>query len=261
MRSLLVLLVVFIAGCAARAPSAPPVLEAKKRTPTELAADARNRAEIHNELAANYYARRQFDIALDELKIATTSDPKYFPAYNLFGLTYMELGEDRLAEENFAKALGPAPNNPDVNNNYGWYLCNRNREKDSIAYFLAAAKDPLYQQPQKSLNNAGICARRSGDNAQAEEYLRRALRIARDDPQIHLQLANLNYSRNNLAQAKLHMTRVVEVPNPTAEILWLAVRMDRKLGDRNAEASNALKLRQRYPESTEAKLLKSGKYE
>lgn len=258
---LLLAILVFMSGCVARGPSPPPVLEAKKQTAAEVAADARNRAEIHTELAANYYSRRQFDVALDELRIATASDPKFVPAYNLFGLTYMDLAEDRLAEENFAKALRLAPSNPDVNNNYGWYLCNRKREKESIAYFLAAVKDTLYEQPQKPLNNAGICSRRVGDNAQAEEYFRRALRLAPDDPQIHYQLADLNFDRKNLAQAKLHLTRVMEVPNPTAEILWLAVRMDRKLGDRNAEASNALKLKQRYPESPEAKLLKSGKYD
>ena len=260
MRIMLVLLV-FIAGCANRAPSPPPVLEAKKQTPAEIAADARYRAQIHSELAANYYSRRQFDIALEELNVAVTSDPKYVPAYNMFGLIYMELGEDRLAEENFAKALKLAPNNPDINNNYGWYLCNRKREKDSIAYFLNAVKDPLYAQPHKPLNNAGICSARMGDKAQAEEYFRRALRIAPDDPQIHMQLADLNFSRNNLSQAKLHLARVLELPNPSAEILWLAVRMDRKMGDRDAEASNALKLKQRYPESREAKLLISGKYD
>lgn len=260
MRTLL-LVVMLIAGCANRAPSPPPVLEQKKQTTAEIAADARRSAEIHTELAAQYYSRRQFDVALDELNIATKADAKFVPAYNMLGLTYMELGEDRLAEENFVRALKLAPSNPDVNNNYGWYLCNRKREKDSIAYFLTAVKDPLYQQPQKPLNNAGICSRRIGENAQAEEYFRRALRIAPDDSNIHLQLADLNYSRNNLAQAKLHLNRVMENPSPNAEVLWLAIRMDRKLGDRNAEASNALKLRQRFPESKEAKLLKSGKYD
>ncbi len=260
MRTLL-LVVMLIIGCANRAPSPPPVLEAKKQTPTEIAADARYRAEIHTELAANYYSRRQYDIALDELKIAQSADAKYVPAYNLFGLTYMDLGEDRLAEENFAKALRMAPNNPDINNNYGWYLCNRKREKESITYFLNAVKDTLYQQPQKPLNNAGICSRRIGNDAQAEEYFRRALRIAPDDSNIHFQLADLNYSRNNLAQAKLHLNRVMESSNHNAEVLWLAIRIDKKQGDRNAEASNALKLKQRFPESKEAKLLKSGKYD
>ena len=103
MRILMVLLV-FIVGCANRAPSPPPVLQAKKQTATEIAADARYRSQIHTELASNYYSRRQFDIALDELNIAISSDAKYFPAYNMFGLTYMELGEDRLAEEKIGRA-------------------------------------------------------------------------------------------------------------------------------------------------------------
>lgn len=258
---LLVVTIVVLAGCANRTPSPPPVLEPKKQTAAELAADARYRADVHAELAANYYSRRQYDIALEEISIALKSDPKHVSAHNLLGLTYMELGEDKKAEEAFATALRLAPANPDVNNNYGWYLCNRQREKESIAYFLVSVKDPLYPQPHKPLTNAGICSRRSGDLPQAEDYFRRALRLAPADPQINLQLADLNYSRNNLPQAKLHLARVMEAQLATAEVLWLAVRLDRKIGDRNAEASNALKLKQRFPESRETKLLQSGKYD
>lgn len=261
MSRLLVVLLVLIAGCANRAPTPPPTPELKKLTSAELAAEARYRADVHAELAANYYSRQQYDIALDELKIAMTSDPKHVSAHNLLGLTYMELREDAKAEEAFATALRLAPANPDVNNNYGWYLCNRQREKESIAYFLTAVKDPLYTQPHKPLTNAGICSRRAGDAVQAEEYFRRALRLAPADPQVNLQLADLNFGRDNLPQAKLHLARVMEAQVATAEVLWLAVRMDRKMGDRNGEASNALKLKQRFPESREAKLLQSGKYD
>jgi type IV pilus assembly protein PilF len=262
---LLVVMIVLLAGCVSRAPtSAPapaPIPELKKLTPAEQAAEARYKADVHTELAANYYSRQQYDIALEELDIALKSDPKHVSAYNLLGLTYMELREDQKAEQAFANALRIAPANPDVNNNYGWYLCNRQREKDSIAYFLAAAKDPLYNQPYKPLTNAGICSRRAGDATKAEEYFRSALRLAPADPQVNLQLADLNYSRNNLPQAKLHLARVMEAQISNAEVLWLAVRMDRKLGDRNSEASNALKLKKRFPDSREAKLLQSGKYD
>lgn len=258
---LLVVTIVVLAGCANRTPSPPPVLEPKKQTAAELAADARYRADVHAELAANYYSRRQYDITLEELNIALKSDPKHVSSHNLLGLTYMELREDRKAEEAFATALRLAPANPDVNNNYGWYLCNRQREKESIAYFLASVKDPLYTQPHKPLTNAGICSRRIGNVSQAEDYFRRALRSAPADPQINLQLADLNYSRNNLPQAKLHLARAMEAQVATAEALWLAVRLDRKMGDRNGEASNALKLKKRFPESQETKLLQSGKYD
>ncbi|MEO5862302.1 MAG: type IV pilus biogenesis/stability protein PilW [Burkholderiales bacterium] len=258
---LLVVMMVLLAGCANKAPKPAPVPELKKLTVAEQAAEARYRADVHAELAANYYTRQQYDIALEELTIALASDPKHVSAYNLLGLTYMELQQDRKAEEAFATALRLAPDNPDVNNNYGWYLCNRERQKESIPFFLTAVRDTLYKQPHKPLTNAGICSRRAGNQPQAEEYFRRALRLAPADPQINLQLADLNFSRNNFPQAKLHLTRVIEAQISTAEVLWLAVRLDRKMGDRNSEASNALKLKRRFPESREAKLLQSGKYD
>ncbi len=258
---LLVIVMVLFAGCANRTPKPAPIPELKKLTVAEQAKEARYRADVHAELAANYYSRQQYDITLEELNIALTADPKHVSAYNMLGLTYMELQEDRKAEQAFATALRLAPANPDVNNNYGWYLCNRQREKESIAYFLTAVKDPLYAQPYKPLTNAGICSRRAGNEPQAEEYFRRALRLAPADPQINLQLADLNFSRNNLPQAKLHLARVMEAKISNAEVLWLALRLDRKMGDRNSEASNALKLKQRFPESHEAKLLQSGKYD
>ena len=87
------------------------------------------------------------------------------------------------------------------------------------------------------------------------------MRLAPSDGQINFNLADLNYGRGNLPQAKLHLARVMEAPNPSAEALWLAVRLERKLGDRNAEGSYGLKLKKRYPESREAKLLQGGKYE
>ncbi|MEO6023895.1 MAG: type IV pilus biogenesis/stability protein PilW [Burkholderiales bacterium] len=261
----LLIVLIFMVGCATNNPpapaSSPPPLALKKLTPEQLAAEARYRAEVHTELAANYYTRRQFDIALEELKVSVGADRTFMPAYNLLGLIHMELGETKLAEQDFRTGLKLAPTNPDVNNNYGWFLCNTNREKDAIPFFLTAAQDPHYATPHKPLTNAGICNLRLGNTSQAEDYFRRALRLAPDDGQVNFNLADLNFGRGNLPQARMHLARVMESPNPTAEALWLAVRLERKMGDRNAEGSYGLKLKKRYPESREAKLLQSGKYE
>lgn len=262
---LLLIMLIFMFGCATNNPSGPaappPPPALKKLTPEQLAAESRYRAEVHTELAANYYTRRQYDIALEELKVSVASDRNFVPAYNLLGLIHMELGETTLAEQDFRAGLKLAPSNPDVNNNYGWFLCNTKREKDAIAFFLTAAQDPHYATPHKPLTNAGICSLRLGNTPQAEDYFRQALRLAPSDGQINFNLADLNYGRGNLPQAKLHLARVMEAPNPSAEALWLAVRLERKLGDRNAEGSYGLKLKKRYPESREAKLLQGGKYE
>jgi type IV pilus assembly protein PilF len=47
----------------------------------------------------------------------------------------------------------------------------------------------------------------------------------------------------------------------TAEALWLGVRVERRLGDRNSEASYALQLRNKFPNSREARALVAGQYE
>ena len=47
----------------------------------------------------------------------------------------------------------------------------------------------------------------------------------------------------------------------TPELVWLALRVERALGDRNAEASLGFQLRKNFPESREARALAAGQYE
>src|SRR5690606_4342367 len=81
-------------------------------------ADPRRRAEIHTALAAEYYARGNFTVALEETRRAIKDDDTYFPAHNMQGLVYMELREDGPAREAFERALRISPNNPEVLNNF-----------------------------------------------------------------------------------------------------------------------------------------------
>ena len=118
----------------------------------------RNRARMHTELAAAYFERGNMGVALEELRIALAADPNYAPAYNVLGLVHMDLNENPQAQQSFERALRIAPNDPDINHNYGWFLCQTGREEQSMRYFLAALKNPLYTTPQKSYALAGVRA-------------------------------------------------------------------------------------------------------
>jgi type IV pilus assembly protein PilF len=109
--------------------------------------------------------------------------------------------------------------------------------------------------------NAGICSRQAGDFAAAEEYFERALKVRAGQPQALFHLADMQYKRNNLPEAKAYLTQLQRNVTPTAEILWLALRVERRLGDRNAEASLGFQLRKNFPESREARALLAGQYE
>lgn len=82
---------------------------------------AQQSAKIHTGPAAEYYSRGQFLVALEEVTEVLRSDFKYVPAYNMLGLIYMDLREDRLTQKNFVQTLKIAPNDSEAHNNYGWF--------------------------------------------------------------------------------------------------------------------------------------------
>lgn len=227
----------------------------------EEQSDARNRAQIHTELGATYFARGQLAVALEELNIALRADSGFAPAYNILGLVYMELREDGQAEESFRRALSINSADSDTHNNYGWFLCQRGRIDESIEHFVAALKNPLYGTPDKPYLNAGICMRKKNQDAEAEDFLMKSLKLQPQQPQALFHLADINFRRGKLLEAKSYITRLSRFAAPTAESLWLGVRIERKLGDRDAEASYGLQLRKNFPDSPEAMALHSGKYE
>lgn len=251
------MLLALLAGCAT-----PPESTSYKAEGTPVAEDseARNRARIHTELASGYLELGNLGVALEEANEALRADPTYGPAYNVSGLIHAELKEDRLAERQFERALRLNAVDSDANNNYGLFLCQRNREEEGIRHFLAALRNPLYQAPERSYVNAGLCSRKRGDLPAAENYFQRALKASPNQPQALYQLADLLYARGDYPQARAYALRASQVI-PSAETLWLALRLERKLGDRNAEASYAAQLRRNFPQSREASALAAGRYE
>jgi len=249
-------LLLMVAGCANTGPD--PASYAPKAVDDS---DVQSRARIHTELAAGYLELGNYGVALQEAGEALKADPNFVPAFGVLGLVYMELRDDKAAESSFQRALRISPLDSDINNNYGWFLCQRKREQESIKYFLAALRNPLYSTPDRSWVNAGTCARQAGDLAAADDYFQKALKVRPAQPQALLQMADMAYKRKNYSEAKAYLARMQRDVEPTAEQLWLTLRVDRALGDRNGEASLGFQLRKNFPESREARALAAGQYE
>ncbi len=193
------------------------------------AANNRESARIHTELGAGYYQQNQMAIALEEFTEATKIDPGYALAYNGLGLVYAKLGEDANADANYQKSLQLEPGNPESHNNYGTFLCSRNRIDESIAQFNDAVKDPLYATPELAYLNAGLCSMKKSDEKNAEMYLQKALQIQPLLHQAAYQLALIQFDRGQYEEARKSLVNAL-VSNPTADTLWLGVRVERKLG-------------------------------
>jgi type IV pilus assembly protein PilF len=246
-----------LAACAGAPPEAPSV---DTGTIGEVG-EPRNRARLHTDLAAAYFQRGNMGVALEELRIATAADARYAPAHSLYGLVYMELRETKLAEQSFERALSIAPNDADINHNYGVFLCQTKREPDSIKYFNQAIRNPLYATPSRSYSAAGVCSMRTGNPKEAEHYFERALRIDPDETASLLNLGQIRYKQGNVNEARRLVSRYNKLAEPSAESLWLALRIERKSGERVAEQSYANQLRRRFPGSAEYQSLQRGKFD
>lgn len=236
---------------------APDAFSSSTATPK----DAHTRAQLHTELGSLYFQNGNLIVALEELTIAISINPNYAPAYSTRGLVLYHIKEFESADKDFRRALSLDEKDPEISNNYGWFLCQIGREKESIAQFQRAIKNPLYQTPEVAYLNAGTCYLRLGDLAAADEYVRRSLRFSPENPQALFQLASISYQRGNYDAAAQHLKNVVRLSNPGAETLWLYLRVSRHLHDAQAESSFAAQLRRKYPDSPEYQQLLNGNYE
>ena len=225
-------------------------------------ADPKERARIRTELAFAYFQERQMAVALEEVRTALRDDPNSASAYNVLGLIQMDLGDHARADEAFTRALRIEPNSPDVNNNYGWFLCRTKRERQGIPYFLNALKDPLYQAPYKPYTNAGLCSLQIDDLMGAESYFSRAFSLDPGNPLVAYQLARIYFKRDDLARADFYTQRLLgDGLGAPPQGLWLALNIARKRNDASAESSYAAQLRRRFPDSDEARRLSAGQFE
>ncbi|HLU77244.1 MAG TPA: type IV pilus biogenesis/stability protein PilW [Burkholderiales bacterium] len=226
-----------------------------------LPADAQTRAKAHTDLAAAYYELGNLAVALEETRIALRANPNYARAHNVRGLVHMDLRENAEAEQSFKRGLQLAPQDADLNHNYGWFLCQTNRADESVEWFLKAIKNPLYRTPARSYAAAGHCTERS-DPKEAAEFYERALRLEPNNPSVLLSFAGLQYRQGQLHEARALVSRYYKlVKDPTAESLWLAHRIEHKLGDRMAANQYATELRRRYANSPQYQALQRGQYE
>ena len=212
-------------------------------------ADARRRAEVHTALAGEYYARGNHSVALAETRLALKDDPTYFPAHNMQALVYMELREDVPARESFNRALSISPNNPEVLNNFGWFLCLRSETERGLGMMQRAANDTQYSSPEKAFLSMGLCLRRAGRAAEAEDSLRRAVLIRPDMIGALYNLAELTYERGNVKDAEIYLLRYMRLAQPSLESLALGVRIARAKGDKVAEDSFMQQLRRRFADA------------
>ena len=218
-------------------------------------AQARRVADTNIQLGIAYMREGDFETALVKLQKALEANPDSATAHGTLAILYENIGENQLAEKHFKTALRLSPEDPQTHNNYGQYLCRHGEYVKALEQFKMAASDPLYSGIAASLTNAGICAGSIPDAKQAEEFFRKALEHDQNYAYALLQMADLMFTQGNNLAARAYIQRFDAVSKPSAESLWLGVRIENALGDMSAAGGYALKLKNDFPKTKEAESL------
>ncbi|MGQ2999084.1 MULTISPECIES: type IV pilus biogenesis/stability protein PilW [unclassified Variovorax] len=222
--------------------------------------NARRRARLRMELAAGYFEHGQNTVALDEIKQALNADPSYADAFALRGLVYMRMEDAGLAEDSFRRALALNPRDGNTRHNYGWLLCQQNRYRDAAQQFTEALATPAYTERAKTLMTQGLCEMRAGQPVEAERSLQAAYEIDAGNPVVGFNLASLLAKRGEWSRAQFYVRRVNNGPSANAETLWLGIKIERSLNNREAVAQLGGQLQRRFPQSREASAFERGNF-
>jgi type IV pilus assembly protein PilF len=68
-------------------------------------------------------------------------------------------------------------------------------------------------------------------------------------------MIRFSFKQKNYLATRAYLQRLQEVSPLTAEFLWIGVQAEEVLGDKNAQASYSLGLKNRYPESEQTQAL------
>jgi type IV pilus assembly protein PilF len=250
-----------LAACATKDGAAPSM--ASNAAPIVTDSDetsGRKRARLRVELAIGYFQQGQNTVALDEVKQALAADPSFADAYNLRGLIYMRLDDPGPAEDSFRRAIALNPRDANVLHNYGWLLCQQSRYGDAQQQFSAALAVPSYAERAKTLMTQGVCQLKAGQRAEAERSLMQAYEIDAGNPVIGYNLASILAQRAEWQRAQFYIRRVNNSPAASAETLWLGIKVERQLNNREAVAQLAGQLQRRFPQSREAIAYERGNF-
>jgi len=212
---------------------------------------------VNVQLGIGYLQQNKLELASEKLVKALRQDPDSAPAHNAYAILQERLKQMDLAEFHYKKATELDPRDAQANNNYGTFLCRNGRELESEKYFMQALENPLYSTPEFAYTNAAICLMRIDRDAQAKEYLRKALAEKSDFAPALLTMANLYFEEMDYATTEAYLDRYHLVAKPTPLSLWMAIRASLALNPDSDVSELVDRLGTDFPESREYELWKA----
>lgn len=248
-----------LSGCASAGTSAQATLAPPSRGETT---DRERLAQVRYELAAAYFGRGQSETALNEINEALAAKPDFAQAHGLRGLIRGALGQVDQADEDFRTALKFLPHDDSLMHNYAWFMCQQKRYAQADAQFAAALAEPSNRDQVRSWLARGVCQARNQRLDDADQSLSRAYELDPGSPAVATNLAEVLYRKGEYERARFYIRRVnSNDAQISAASLWLALRIERKLGQQEQVRILGEQIQQRFGGTAEARAFEQGRFD
>lgn len=215
------------------------------------------RSKLHADLAANYLQRGQIDIALEEITNALDLDKNNKSANYIMALVQIKLNKSEESKAYFKKAIKEPDSLPSAQHDYANLLCREGEYKKAEDLYRNLLGNVLYKNRARLLSNVGACFYKQEKYREAENAMRQSLQLNPNSPDALLQMSRISFRNEKPLETRGWYSRYFQIgAKGGPEILYIAYKTEKTLGDKNASASYALKLRSKFPASSQAKMLR-----
>lgn len=236
------------------------------RDPDFAGADAINTdaaAKNRVSLGLTYLTNGNFSQAKANLDKALNFAPKSADAHFAMAYYYQQVDELALSEEYYLRALKLAPENPNIINSYGAFLCEQGRYEKAKSYFLKAVSSKSYVSTAETYENLAICAVEQGKTDEAIDFFESALNHQPTRGKSLFFLAQLQKEQGNYGEAKKTLWKYDRVSRVSPESLWLSYEIAQGLNDTEAALGYGELMKSMFPDHPNTALFKKqmGKFQ
>jgi len=217
------------------------------------AADPQEAFSRHIKLAMQYIGSKNRDLARVHLQKAARFESRDRRAklHNGYGLLYQMEQETALAEKHFRKAVSSDKTDSTARYNFAAFLYNQGRFDEARQQMQRVSADLSYERRPQALYILGLAQRQIGQQAEALRSFEKATQLMPAFAPPYIEAAEIYFSQQQLPVAKRALEQYSLLTQPTAKSLWLSVRIEDSFGNRDAAASQGLKLKNLFPYSSE----------
>jgi type IV pilus assembly protein PilF len=147
---------------------------------------------------------------------------------------YQSVSELEQAENAYQFAMELEPNNANIANSYGAFLCQNSDYENAKKYFLKAVNTSSFISSAETYENLALCSLRQGKTEDAIQYLRSAVNHQpRRANSLFLLVSSLVETRQ-WQEAKVFFRRYEKTSQISSKSLLLAIKIEMGVGDNSA---------------------------